>query len=81
MRNSSWVFVFIIAVLTLFGVFMTVNYLDTSEREEKYMNYFISTEKLIKSIDEDYFYDVMVETDEYSDYITNKEALFNQGAS
>lgn len=77
MRNSSWVFVFIIAVLTLFGVFMTVNYLDTSEREEKYMNYFISTEKLIKSIDEDYFYDVMVETDEYSDYITNKEALFN----
>lgn len=77
MRNSSWVFVFIIAVLTLFGVFMTVNYLDTSEREEKYMNYFISTEKLIKSIDEDYFYDVMVETDEYSDYTTNKEALFN----
>lgn len=43
--------------------------------EAHYKNYYNATEHMIDSIDEDYFLDVIMEKDEYQDYLTAKENL------
>lgn len=43
--------------------------------KEHYDNYYNATEELLDSIDEDYFLDVIMEKDEYQDYLTAKENL------
>ena len=43
--------------------------------DEHYKQYYNATETLLDSIDEDYFMDVIMEGDEYQDYLTAKENL------
>lgn len=43
--------------------------------KEHYSKYYNATEELLDSIDEDYFLDVIMEKDEYQDYLTAKESL------
>lgn len=43
--------------------------------KEHYNKYYNATEELLDSIDEDYFLDVIMEKDEYQDYLTAKENL------
>lgn len=43
--------------------------------KEHYSKYYNATETLLDSIDEDYFLDVIMEKDEYQDYLTAKENL------
>lgn len=43
--------------------------------KENYNKYYNATEELLDSIDEDYFLDVIMEKDEYQDYLTAKENL------
>lgn len=43
--------------------------------KEHYNNYYNATEELLDSIDGDYFLDVIMEKDEYQDYLTAKENL------
>ena len=43
--------------------------------KEHYDNYYNATEQMINSIDENYFMDVIMEGDEYQDYLIAKENL------
>lgn len=43
--------------------------------KEHYSKYYNATEELLDSIDEDYFLDVLMETDEYQEYLNAKADL------
>lgn len=43
--------------------------------DEHYKQYYNATEKMIDNIDENYFMDVIMEGDEYQDYLKAKEEL------
>lgn len=43
--------------------------------EAHYKNYYNATEHMIDSIDDNYFIDVLMETDEYQEYLNAKSDL------
>lgn len=43
--------------------------------KEHYNNYYNATEHMIDSIDDNYFIDVLMETDEYQEYLNAKADL------
>lgn len=43
--------------------------------EAHYKNYYNATERIIDSIDDNYFIDVLMETDEYQEYLNAKADL------
>lgn len=43
--------------------------------KEHYNNYYNATERMIDSIDDNYFIDVLMETDEYQEYLNAKADL------
>ena len=64
----------VIVIITL--VVIVLSYFTGYETCNKhYNNYHNATEKMIDSIDENYFMDVIMEGDEYQDYLTAKENL------
>lgn len=50
-------------------------YIGYNTCEKHYKQYYNATETMLDSIDENYMLDVIMETDEYQDYLKAKEEL------
>lgn len=65
----------IVMVIITLVVIVLSYFIGYETCKEHYDNYYNATEKMIDSIDENYFMDVIMEGDKYQDYLIAKENL------
>ena len=65
----------IIVVLTTIVIVIQAYFIGYNICDSKYKHYYDATETMLDSIDENYFMDVIMEGDEYQDYLIAKENL------